>query len=79
MSVQKKEKAMWEMLDRFFLRVLRGITGHQQIFAEGMGRLLEKIGHSKIPLSHRSFIVLLIINIIFNNIANVRYGQAAMT
>ena len=22
MSVQKKEKAMWEMLDRFFLRVL---------------------------------------------------------
>ena len=59
--------------------VLRGITGHQQIFAEGMGRLLEKIGHSKIPLSHRSFIVLLIINIIFNNIANTRYGQAAMT
>ena len=22
MSVQKKEKTMWEMLDRFFLRVL---------------------------------------------------------
>ena len=30
MSVQKKEKAMWEMLDRFFLRVLgeKGNGGH---------------------------------------------------
>ena len=29
MSVQKKEKATWEMLDRFFLRVL-GEKDHQQ-------------------------------------------------
>ena len=27
MSVQKKEKATWEMLDRFFLRVLREKEG----------------------------------------------------